>query len=127
VISKPSFQKENTMSKQHDYWRECMSNASDKCGLDLTPEQLDCLASAAENGHDSYGMAFYSPPPSERINDIENEFKKKLQELQAEFDAYKINSETAVKKALRVKSDECISIHPHGEVFSYGGRIVKIQ
>lgn len=115
------------MTAQRDYWQECIAIAAEECDLKLTKEQLDCLASSAESGHEHYGMAFYSPPPSDRINDIESEWKAKLKRLQDEFDAYKGNAETAVKQALRVHRDDHVSIEPHGEVLMHGGRTVRIQ
>jgi molecular chaperone GrpE (heat shock protein) len=119
--------KEQDMSAQKDYWTECIAIAAEECGLKLTTEQLEYLASAAEGGHEHYGMAFYSPPASDRLEDIEREWKEKLRRLQAEFDAYRGNAETAVKQALRVYDDANVSIEPHGEVLMHGGRTVRIQ
>ena len=115
------------MTTQRDYWQECIAIAAEECDLTLTPKQLDWLASSAESGHEHYGMAFYSPPPSERLSEIEDGWKKKLKELQAEFDAYRNNAETAVKRALRVHRDNNVSIEPHGGVLMHGGRTVRIQ
>lgn len=115
------------MSAQRDYWQECIAIAAEECDLKLTPEQLDCLASAAESGHEHYGMAFYSPPPSERLSEIEDGWKKKLQALQAEFDAYKGHAETAVKKALHQYDDAHVTIGERGEVLRHGGRTERIQ
>ena len=117
----------DAMSAEQDYWKECMAIAAEECDLKLTPEQLDYLAGAAENGHEHYGMAFYSPPPSERLSDIESGWKRKLKALQDEFDRYKDNAETAVKQALRVHRDDHVSIEPHGEVLMHGGRTERIQ
>ena len=64
------------MSTHKDYWQECIAIAAEECDLKLTPEQLDYLAGAAENGHEHYGMAFYSPPPSERMSQIEDGWKE---------------------------------------------------
>lgn len=114
------------MSAQ-DYWKECISIAADECELTLTPKQLDYLASSAESGHEHYGMAFYSPSSSERLNEIENEWKNKLKALQSEFDAYRDNAETAVRKALRQHRDDQISIGEHGEVLRHSGRTERIQ
>lgn len=110
-----------------DYWKEWMADAAEDCGLELTPEQLDCLSGAAESGHEHYGMAFYSPPPGDRIREIENEWKRKLKSLQDEFDTYRNNAETAVKQALHVHRDDHVIIEPHGEVFRVGGRMEQIQ
>ena len=115
------------MTAQRDYWSECIAIAAEECDLKLTPEQLECLASSAEAGHDHYGMAFYSPPPSERLSEIEDKWKRKLKALQAEFDAYRGHAETAVKQALRVHRDDHVSIEPHGEVLMHGGRTIRIQ
>lgn len=113
------------MSKQ-DYWMECISQAAEECGAKLTTEQLECLAHAAEIGHEHYGMAFYSPSAGDRLDDIEREWKAKLKALQAEFDAYKGDAETAVKRALRQHSDANVGIGRNGEVFRYDGRIEQI-
>jgi hypothetical protein len=110
------------MSAQRDYWQECMAIAAEECGLTLTPEQLDCLASSAD-----YGMAFYSPPPSERLSEIEDAWKAKLKSLQTEFDAYRDRAETAVKQALRVHREDHVSIGQHGEVLRHNGRTERIQ
>ena len=112
---------------EQDYWKECLSIAAEECDLTLTPEQLGCLADAAESGHAHYGMAFYSPPASERMSEIEDGWKAKLKALQAEFDAYKGHAETAVKQALRVHQTESVSIEPYGEVLMHAGRTTRIQ
>lgn len=115
------------MSAQQDYWKECISIAAEECDLTLTPEQLDCLASSAESGHDHYGMAFYSPSWSERFSEIEDGWKAKLKAMQAEFDAYRGDAEAAVKLALRVHRDDQVSIGKHGEVLMHNGRTERIQ
>ena len=115
------------MSSEKDYWQECIAIAAEECELTLTREQLDCLASAAESGHDHYGMAFYSPPASDRISDIEGEWKAKLKAQQAEHERYVRNAETAVKQALKVHRDDPVVIGEYGEVTLCGGRSVRIQ
>lgn len=110
-----------------DYWKDCIAEAADECDLKLTPEQLECLASSAEAGHDHYGMAFYSPPWSDRLDDIAQEAAGKLKRLQAEFDAYRNNAETAVKQALRQYDDAQVTIGERGEVLRHGGRTERIQ
>lgn len=115
------------MSAKQDYWQECISIAADECDLKLTPEQLDCLASAAESGHEHYGMSFYSPPASDRISDIEDEWKAKMKAQQGEHERYVRNAETAVKQALRAHRDDQVSIGEYGEVLRHGGRTERIQ
>ncbi|MDL2200853.1 hypothetical protein QQF45_17565 [Halopseudomonas aestusnigri] len=110
-----------------DYWEECISEGADSCGLDLTTEQITALAESAASGHEHYGMAFYSPPASERLDEIEREWKKKYDDLRAEFDRYIGNAETAVKRALRQHRDASVSIGAYGEVTRHGGRSEVIQ
>lgn len=110
-----------------DFWKECISIAADECELSMTSEQLEYLAGSVSGGHENYGMAFYSPPDSDRYDDIEREAKSKLKALQAEFDAYRNNAESAVKQALRQHRDESVSIGHHGAVFRHGGRTEQIQ
>jgi len=110
-----------------DYWKECINLAADECGLSMTSEQLEVIADSVRAGHEHYGMAFYSPPSSDRLDEIEREWKKKYDALQAGFDAYRSNAETAVKQALRQYSDANISIGDHGEVLRHSGRTEKIQ
>lgn len=115
------------MSAQQDYWQECISIAAEECELKLTPEQLTYLAEAVEGGHEHYGQAFYSPPASDRLDDIEREWKAKHAALQREFDAYRGNAETAVKKALGQYDDVQVSIGEYGEVLRHDGRTERIQ
>lgn len=110
-----------------DYWMECVSLGAESCGLEMTQEQLECIAESVEVGHENYGMAFYSPPSSDRYNDIEREWKKKLSDLQAEFDRYRGNAEQAVGQALRQHRDDRVSIGEHGEVYRLDGRGTRIQ
>lgn len=110
-----------------DYWRECISIAAEECELKLTQEQLDCLAGSVSDGHENYGMAFYSPPSSDRLSAIEGEWKEKFRRLQAEFDAYRGDAEAAVKQALRQHNNSNVSIGKHGSVFRHDGRTEQIQ
>ena len=114
-------------ANQYWYWEECISAAAEDCGLKLTAEQLDCIAGAVESGHENYGMAFYSPPSSDRISEIEREWKAKLEKAENEAKIYRENAEKAVKQALHQRSDARISIGEYGEVFRHGGRTVQIQ
>lgn len=115
------------MSRDFDYWSECISIAAEECDLKLTTEQLAYLAEAASGGHEHYGMAFYSPPPSERLDDIEREHKERYRRLEAEFNKYRDNAETAVKQALRQHHDANVSIGDRGEVLRHDGRTTQIQ
>lgn len=110
-----------------DYWKECISLAADECGAVLTAEQISEIAEIVKGGHENYGMAFYSPPASDRYSQIEREWQAKLDAKQAELDAYRDNAETAIKKALRQHSDAQVTIGEYGEVLRHGGRTEVIQ
>ncbi|MBI0520937.1 hypothetical protein F6Q07_23090 [Pectobacterium parmentieri] len=110
-----------------DFWKECISIAADECELTITAEQLNYLAESASGGHENYGMAFYSPPDSERYDDIEREWKKKYKALEVEFDKYRSNAEKAVGQALGQDRDANVSIGEHGEVLRHDGRTTRIQ
>lgn len=110
-----------------EYWEECIGQAACECDLSLTSEQLEYLAEAASGGHEHYGMAFYSPPATERYDDIEREWKKKYKALESEFERYRENAEKAVGQALGQYRDANVSIGDHGEVFRHDGRTTRIQ
>ena len=109
------------------YWRETIADAACDCKLTLTDEQLDCLAKAVEVSHDCYGMAFYSPPATDRLSEIEKEWKAKYLNLEKEFNKYRDNAEMAVKIALKQHPTTNISIGEYGEVTRFGGRTDIIQ
>ena len=115
------------MSAEDDYWSECIGDAAEACGLELTAEQRKGLVKSVQVAHEYYGMAFYSPPSSDRLDSINSEWEAKFRSLQAEFDAYKGNAETAVRKALRQYSDAQVTIGDGGEVWRHGGRSTQIQ
>lgn len=110
-----------------DYWSECIAQAAEECGLPITNEQLTVLAEAVQNGHENYGMAFYSPPASDRISEIEREHKQEITRLKAQHEKYRENAEIAVKQALRQHDEDSVSIGEHGDVFRHGGRTTQIQ
>jgi hypothetical protein len=108
-----------------DYWRECISQSAEECGVALTDEQLSAIAEDVSVGHRQYGMAFYSPPSSDRVDDIRDEWKGKLAKLQREFDDYRANAESHMKRATRLHSDANVSIGRDG-VFAHDGRTTRV-
>ncbi len=110
-----------------DYWMECLSDGASECELDLSNEQLKCLAESARQGHEHYGMAFYSPPSTDRTSQIESEWKVRYDALQSRFDSYCRDAEKAVGQALGQYHDANVSIGKNGEVFRHGGRTEQIQ
>ena|ERR1700742_2403415 len=110
-----------------NYWKEGLAEAASECGLVLTAEQLTHLAEAVKGGNEHYGMAFDSPPPSDRLNGIESEWKQKFNLLQGELDRYRDNAGEAVKKALGQHPNASVSIGNRGTVTRHGGRSEIIQ
>lgn len=110
-----------------DYWQECVACAAEECDLTLTAEQLVYMADACDGAHENYGMAFYQPPASDRYNQIEREWQAKYKSLESQFNSYRDNAETAVKKALGQNSDTNVTIEEYGEVLRHGGRTERIQ
>jgi hypothetical protein len=109
-----------------DYYAEGLSESFDEHGIVATVDQIRAVAADVELYVENQGMAFYSPPASDRINDIEREWKAKYEALRKEFAAYQGNAETAVKKALRQNSDANVSIGQYGEVHRHDGRTTQI-
>ncbi|MGV8671321.1 hypothetical protein, partial [Pseudomonas aeruginosa] len=69
-----------------DYYAECLSEAFDSAGLEATREQIAAIAQDVELAVEHQGMAFYEPPPSDRYNEIERDWKTKNEALQKEFE-----------------------------------------
>ena len=115
-----------------EYWKEAVECAFDTADAydvwnGLTDKQRSLIADSLQGSYECYGMAHYSPPPSDRLNEIQREADAKIKSLQREFDAYRQDAETAVKRALRQHSDVSVRIGKHGEVVRYDGRTTVIQ
>jgi ClpP class serine protease len=80
-----------------------------------------------QENHENYGMSFYTPPSSDRVSDMERQHEEKYKKLQNEFDEYRNNAESAVKKALNQHTVYDVSIEENGSVFLHGGRTEQIQ
>lgn len=115
------------MNTALEYWKECIAIAAEECDLALTEQQLTELAVSVHGGHENYGMAFYSPPDSDRYLAIDREWEEKYKALERKFDKYQDNAETAVKRALRQHDDANVSIGDYGEVLRHDGRTEVIQ
>lgn len=111
----------------NEYWQECISDAAEECGVALSPDQLALIARAVEGAHENYGMAFYSPPSSDRYAEIERESLRRLNSLEREFESHKKNASTAIKQALGLRQDDIVSIGEYGEVTRFGGRTERVQ
>ena len=115
-----------------EYWQEAFECALDGEGLyhlveQMTTEQRQSVGKSLRISQECMSQAFYTPPPSDRINAIESAWRGKLAALQREFDDYRENAETAVRKALRQPQDASLTIGEYGEVLRHDGRTTVIQ
>ena len=108
-------------------WNDCIGEAADECDLKLTPEQLNCLAVPQKSDTNTMAWRSTRRHGATSMGDIEREATDKLNRLQAEFDAYRNDAETAVKRALRQYDDAQVTIGKRGEVLRHGGRTERIQ
>lgn len=105
------------------YWDEVVETAATECGLTFTREQIENISGAVRVAHENYGLAFYTPPASDRLREIEQKHERRIKELKDEFQAYREDAEKAVKIALKCRPDDHVSIQEYGEVFLHGERI----
>lgn len=110
-----------------EYWREAVGQSADENGIVLTTEQINAIAADMESAHENYGMAFYSPPPSDRISVIESECAAKIKRIESERDEERENVRVALCRALRQHSDARLSVGEYGEVLRHDGRTERIQ
>lgn len=105
----------------NDYWADAFMETLEALGMShvfeaMTKEQLSEAGQSLAVYHENYGMAFYSPPPSDRINSIEREWKEKYEALRKEFEVYERNAEKAVIRIAKLPSYASVSIGKYGEV-----------
>ena len=86
-----------------DYWKECISTAAEECGATLSKEQIEFIAGAAEGCHENYGMAFYSPPSTDRIAVILRDCSAKVKAAQDEAD--RMRSDFVANVCMRRRCD----------------------
>lgn len=61
-----------------DYWKECISEALDECGIEATSEQIAHVADAVRVSHENYGMSYgYDAIPNPLRTEIDR-LKKEL-------------------------------------------------
>jgi hypothetical protein len=104
------------MNTDIDYWKECIGQAADDCELKLTPGQLECLADAASNGHEHYGMAFYSPPSGDYAASVEREWQQRYADLEKRLKDFEDRAYKAIRRVGRIGDDRFVSIDKHGYV-----------
>ena len=71
----------------------------------FTPKQRSSPCLRNGSAHEHYGMAFYSPPPSDRISDIEREWEAKAQRSSGRVEQYRGYAEKVVIRAANLPSD----------------------
>lgn len=101
------------MCAESDYWEECIAQAAEECGLELTQEQLKYLAGSAECGHDNYSMAFGC--------DVAD--KNYISDEARELEQLKVSLEK--KRRRELETDPCSTCTTTGSVRDGWGRNVN--
>jgi len=109
-----------------DYWIESVASSLGEHGISATKEQIQAVAEDIQISHEQFGMAFYSPPGTDRIADIDRQWKEKNDALEKQKQVYEKNAEAAIKRALGLNRDTPISIDRNGDVFMHDGRTEQI-
>lgn len=50
---------------EYDYWEQCIMEAAEDCGANLTQQQVETIASWVKGCHENYGLAHYTPSASD--------------------------------------------------------------
>lgn len=114
-----------------DYWRESVMIAFEDNGLwdavkDIPMDKLLEVGASLANSAENQSMAFYTPPASDRISEIEREWKGKLDRLQAEHDRYVETAGRTLGRVLRQNSDTPVFMDENGDVYRSDGRVTQI-
>lgn len=107
-----------------DYWRECLVDSAESNGVALTPEQAIAMAWDVERAHDLYGQYHYTPPWSDRFEEIERGYKAKVAELERGLRDMRHTAEGALQRALGVHDEVCLG--NDGSVCLRDGRSTQI-
>ncbi|ARK07460.1 hypothetical protein LAV_00060 [Sphingobium phage Lacusarx] len=119
------------MNGKADYYQECFEISMEEAGCwhlveQMTKEQRQEVGEGIAGGVENEGMAFYTPPSSDRYNQIERDWKAKYDRLQAEFDRYRETSGKTLGRILRQHSDTHVFMDDDGSVYRSGGRTTQI-
>ena len=98
------------------YWKECIQDAADECGLNISAEQISSIADSVRIAHENYDMAFYRPPSTDRISVLEEEKRIAVRQKEDELLRYQMLAEKCIKKSMGLRQDEIISIQDDGSV-----------
>ncbi|WGL99126.1 hypothetical protein QE177_04390 [Arsenophonus sp. aPb] len=97
-------------------WKESIVIGAEECGLQLTKEQVECLAGSVEGTFENYSLAHSYPSPSDIAQTNNDVWERKYKELETKFRLYKQEAECAVKTILEMPSHAEISIENDGVI-----------
>lgn len=117
------------MSKA-EYYEEAFMIAMEEAGCwhlveRMTKEQRAEVGAGIAGSVEHEGLAFYTPPASDRYRQIEREWQAKYNRLANEYERYQDSAEKHVKRILRVWPDVSISIDSDG-IYRHDGRTEQI-
>lgn len=112
------------------YYQEAFEIAMEEAGCwnlveQMTAEQRAEIGEGIAGSVECEGMAFYTPPASDRISEIEREKDARYRRLETEFERYRETAEGHVKRILRVHRDDPVTIQSDG-IYRHGGRTEQI-
>jgi hypothetical protein len=114
-----------------EYYEEAFSIAMEEIGCwhlveQMTKEQRQQVGASLATSVEMSSQAFYTPPSSDRYNEIEREWKAKYKRLQDEYERYVDTSGKTLGRILRQYSDTHVFMDDDGNVFRSGGRTEQI-
>jgi hypothetical protein len=110
-----------------DFYTDAIRDAAEECGAELTDKQIAYLA-RADRASKNVGLAFNTPPASDRLSEVEGEWMRKYEALKAEYSTFQSNAERAVQESFGLRRDDRVSIGSHGRVLlndGQGGRRIQ--
>lgn len=92
---------EKRSDPKYDYWDECIAIAFEEAGITATREQGEYVAGAVQGSHENYGMAHYTPPSSDRLEEAERKWTARLDARQKELDALRKEADDRADDLIR--------------------------
>lgn len=119
-----------TIMTQEKYWEEALSDAFDGCNAThiwgmLSEEQKNDIAKSIRISEECKSLAFYTPPPSDRLNEIEREHKRKIKELEDRLEEQREGFTKALGKTLKLEHTK-LYLNKDGGIDYTNGRTYEV-
>jgi len=87
-----------------DYWKECIQEALNECGLIATNEQISAMAKFIENSHENYSTAMGHDCIPNPLSTENNQLKQKLEREKNKKHCRKCNGTGSITTNFGVRS-----------------------